>query len=106
MPFQGHQVFKLKQYQLYVVLLTLWGLDFRREYKRLDCIVRKSKELNKDISQITKEDIGDSLHLFEIYSLIPGSKGYHITLLINWICILAGIGLLTFQIQLLLKTIL
>lgn len=106
MPFQGHQVFKLKQYQVYVVLLTLWGLDFRREYKRLDCIVRKSKELNKDIAQITKEDIGDSLHLFEIYSLIPGSKGYHIALLINWICILAGIGLLTFQIQLLLKTIL
>ena len=106
MPFQGHQVFKLKQYQVYVVLLTLWGLDFRREFKRLDCIVRKSKELNKDISQISKEDIYDSLHLFEVFTLIPSSKGYHIALLINWICILAGMGLLMFQIHLLLQTIL
>jgi hypothetical protein len=106
MPFQGHEMFKLKQYQIYVVLMTLWGLDFRREHKRLDFIIRKSKELNKDISHITKEDISDALHLFEIYSLIPGSKGYHIALIINWICCLAGLGLLLFQINLLLQTIL
>ena len=106
MPFQGHEMFKLKQYQVYVVLLTLWGLDFRREHKRLDFIVRKARELNKDVSLITKDDITEALHLFEVFTLIPGSKGYHIALLLNWICCLAGLGLLLFQINLLLKTIL
>lgn len=99
-------MFKLKQYQVYVVLLTLWGLDFRRENKRLDFIVRKARELNKDVSLITKDDITEALHLFEVFTLIPGSKGYHIALLLNWICCLAGLGLLLFQINLLLKTIL
>ena len=106
MPFQGHEIFKLKQYQIYVVLLTCWGLDFRREFKRLDCIVRKAKELKKDISEITSNDISDSLHLFEIFTFIPEAKGYHIALFINWICCLAGLGLLAYQINLLLQTIL
>ncbi|MFM7340132.1 MAG: hypothetical protein ACKO2H_08470, partial [Bacteroidota bacterium] len=73
---------------------------------RLDCIVRKAKELKKDISEITSNDISDSLHLFEIFTFIPGAKGYHIALFINWICCLAGLGLLAFQINLLLQTIL
>ncbi len=106
MPFQGHEAFKLKQYQIYVVLMTLWGLDFRREFKRIDFIARKSHELKKDIMQIDSNDIKDSLHLFEVYTFLPGAKGYHIAVIINWIFCMLGIGLLISQINLLLKTVL
>ena len=106
LPFQGHEAFKLKQYQIYVVLMTLWGLDFRREYKRIEFIARKSHELKKDITSIDSNDIEDSLHLFEVYSFLPGAKGYHIAVIINWIFCLLGIGLLISQINLLLQTVL
>ncbi len=106
LPFQGHEEFKLKQYQIYVVLMTLWGLDFRREFKRIDFIARKSHELKKDIASIDSNDIKDSLHLFEVYSFLPGAKGYHIAVIINWIFCMLGIALLISQINLLLKTVL
>lgn len=106
LPFQGHEAFKLKQYQIYVVLMTLWGLDFRREYKRIEFIARKSHELKKDIVSIDHTDIKDSLHLFEVYSFLPGAKGYHIAVIINWIFCILGIGLLISQINLLLQTVL
>ena len=106
LPFQGHEEFKLKQYQIYVVLMTLWGLDFRREFKRIDFIARKSHELKKDIASIDSNDIKDSLHLFEVYSFLPGAKGYHIAVIINWIFCMLGIALLISQLHLLLKTVL
>jgi len=106
LPFQGHEAFKLKQYQIYVVLLTLWGLDFRREFKRIEFIARTSHTLNKDITQVDSIDINDSMHLFEVYTFLPGAKGYHVAVIINWIFCLLGIGLLLSQINLLLKSVL
>ena len=87
-------------------MLTLWGLDFRREFKRIDVIARKSHELGKDIAHIDSNDIIDSLHLFEVYTFLPSAKGYHIAVIINWIFCILGIGLLLSQINLLLKTVL
>lgn len=106
MPFQGHEAFKLKQYQIYVVLMTLWGLDFRREFKRVDMIARISHALQKDITLVDKDDIAEHIHLFEVYTILPGSKGYHIAVFINWTFCLIGLGLLLFQISLLINTIL
>jgi len=106
LPFQGHEAFKLKQYQIYVVLLTLWGLDFRREFKRIEFIARTSHELKKDIALVDSADIKDSIHLFEVYSFLPGAKGYHIAVIINWIFCMLGCGLLLSQIMLLLKAVL
>jgi hypothetical protein len=106
LPFQGHEAFKLKQYQIYVVLMTLWGLDYMREFKRIDILARTSHSLKKDITLIDKDDIADHLNVFEVYSFLPGAKGYHIAVIINWVFALLGFGMIISQIQLLLQTVL
>ena len=42
-----HELFKLQQYQIYVLLLTLWGLDYKRQLDRITVLSQKSMILHK-----------------------------------------------------------
>ena len=65
-----HDIFKANQYQLYLLLLTLWGYDFRRQAKRLEWLIEFSSSLNKPVRLISNDDVIDAgnLSLFEVFS--------------------------------------
>ncbi len=55
LPFHNaeeHSVFRLHQYQLYVVLLSLWGYDYRREVFRLRLLAAMAARLRCTIPDI------------------------------------------------------
>lgn len=49
--------FTLTQYQLYVVLLTLWGYDYRRQLRRIECILECAMKLQRSPESVTWADI-------------------------------------------------
>ncbi|MBS1537740.1 MAG: hypothetical protein JST20_08340 [Bacteroidetes bacterium] len=90
-----HDTFKANQYQLYLLLLTLWGYDFRRQAKRLEWLIVFSLSIGKPVELITKEDITvtNNLSLFEVFSKHKGSSSsqyFHI--IFTWFLLIASIS--------------
>ena len=44
--------FRLHQYQLYVALLSLWGIQARRDLRRLRCLVIRAAELQSGVGSV------------------------------------------------------
>ncbi|MBI3258016.1 MAG: hypothetical protein HYZ54_00815 [Ignavibacteriae bacterium] len=88
-----HDIFKANQYQLYLLLLTLWGYDFRRQSKRLEWLIEFSKD-RKSISEITKEDVtlAGKLSLFEVFTKYKGSSAQYFHIIFTWFLLIASVG--------------
>lgn len=81
-----HDIFKANQYQLYLMLLTLWGYDFRRQAKRLEWLVDFSASLGVPINKVSKEDIiaAGKLSLFEVFTKYKGSSAQYFHIIFTW----------------------
>jgi len=96
--------FKTQQYQLYLVLLTLWGIDLKRHSKRLAFLLRLSALQNKRWYELSAEELRQSqhLHLFELLWKLPDNPNRRIWhLLLPYGLILLAVVLLVLQFLLL-----
>ena len=79
-----HELFKLQQYQIYVLLLTLWGLDYKRQLDRITVLSQKAMILHKNIIDIQSSDIPEEIQKFEVLWFKKNTHGKHISWLITW----------------------
>ncbi len=65
--------FKVQQYQLYLILLTLWGVDLKRHSKRLAFLLRLSARKGKRWYELGAEELRESgrMNLFEVIWKLP-----------------------------------
>jgi hypothetical protein len=70
--------FTLTQYQLYVVLLTLWGYDYRRQLRRVECILECATKLQRLPENVTWEDIASCgcADRFDVLRRHPKSRAW------------------------------
>jgi hypothetical protein len=90
-------LFKSNQYQLYLVLMTLWGYDYRRESRRLAAIATVSSTLQKPVDQLNIHDLDKDLHLFEILRLKPKAGRRHFAIWLNNGLLLVSAGMIIRQ---------
>ncbi len=65
----------------YFVLLTLWGMEYLRETRRLKAVIRVANQLDKPPVAVEFSSLGSSKHSFGI--LIPIQKRVTVPLLVN-----------------------
>lgn len=96
--------FRLDQYQIYLVLLTLWGYQAKREARRMKAIIDVSESLSKPADAVTLEELSAAggLRYFGVFqriskqqSLFPvmlsiGLVGVFIALLCKQLILLVG----------------
>lgn len=87
MTAEKHALFKANQYQLYLILLTLWGYDFRRQVKRLEWIMTVSSTLRKPVMAMTQDDIHEprGLSMMEVFTKLPGSSAQYFHIAFTWL---------------------
>lgn len=94
-----HNSFRNGQYQVYTVLLTLWGYDYRRQSLRLNSLILLSTTLGKLPDALTVADIrqADKIHLFEIFTKhsLSTRKYFHIGFI--WLLLSVAVALLVKQ---------
>ncbi len=83
---ENHDIFRCGQYELYTIMLTLWGYDFRRRSVRFAWLLEASAALGKLPSAITPDDArtANKLHLFEIFSKLPKSNHKYFHIIFTW----------------------
>lgn len=60
------------QTMIYFVLLTLWGMEYMREVRRLKGLIRRSHELGVAVSEVTLEHIRPMAASFAVlYPIAP-----------------------------------
>lgn len=84
---EHHDAFRYGQYQLYTVLLTLWGYAYRRQSARFETLVGISGTLGKMPAALTADDIRNSgkLHLFEVMTKYRGARRLYHHILCIWL---------------------
>ncbi len=96
--------FKVQQYQLYLVLLTLWGIDLKRHSKRLAFLLRFSAVQGKRWYEVSAEELQKTqkMNLFELLWKLPDNPNRRIWhLLLPHSLILLTMVLLVLQFRLL-----
>ncbi len=90
---EKHALFKANQYQLYLILLTLWGYDFRRQVKRLEWIINLTGKINKPVSAITYDDIQseNGLSMMEVFTKHPGSSAQYFHIVFTWLLFVSAV---------------
>ncbi|MBL7999150.1 MAG: hypothetical protein JNL32_10985 [Candidatus Kapabacteria bacterium] len=100
LPEDRLQQFTSQQYQLYLVLLTLWGYDYRRSMQRMESVIAAaSRRLLTPIDVSTEMlDEDSALHTFSIFSPLGTEK--------KWFSVVFTIALIVAASALLLRQIL
>jgi len=93
------QMFALGQYQLYLILLTLWGYDYKRESGRLKILNKISNESNCKTNEITVHQIQEysAGKLFTVLTKQEGAGGWF-TLVLIWGLLIISVFLVVKQI--------
>lgn len=74
-------LFRVNQYQIYLILLTLWGFELKMQEKRLSFLLNLASTLGKKWYQMTEHDIQQAgkMQLFNVfYMRFRGKKNIHI----------------------------
>ena len=100
---EKHAIFKANQYQLYLILLTLWGYDFRRQVKRLEWILQLTGKINKPASALSYSDIqtANGLSLMEVFGKHPGSSAQYFHVIFTWMLFVIAVVQIIRQMMLL-----
>lgn len=96
--------FRLDQYQIYLVLLTLWGYQAKREAKRYRSLFRVATELGKEVTGVTLEEIVQSSSRGDFDVLRRRSKGSWLPVLFSWLLLVLFVLLFMKQMYLLFGT--
>lgn len=93
--------FRLDQYQIYLVLLTLWGYQAKREAKRFAVLMRLSTESDIAVASVTSERIDESGDLGAFDVFVRRSNGSWFPVVFTWFLLGAFLLLLVKQMYLL-----
>lgn len=93
--------FRLDQYQIYLVLLTLWGYQAKREAKRLSVLMRLSTENEVSVASVTREHLEHSRDLDAFDVFVRRSNGSWFPVVFTWFLLGAFLLLLVKQMYLL-----
>lgn len=90
----------LVQYQLYLILLTLWGYDYRRQLKRAECILALAQNASVPPSQVQWEHVvtNGAASLFDVLRRRHESRSWF-PLVFTWGLLLSGYAWLVRQIS-------
>ncbi|MBX7153822.1 MAG: hypothetical protein K1X91_02585 [Bacteriodetes bacterium] len=93
------QAFVIGQYQLYLVLLTLWGYDYKRETGRYKALQSMCKSLNTQAENISTQDIhqANAERYFVVLTKRTDTKGGWFTIIFTWTLTVAAVVLITRQ---------
>ena len=81
--------FRINQYQIYLILLTLWGFELKMQEKRLSFLLNLSSSLGRKWYHITPQDVNAAgkMYLFDLFS--PRSKhGHYLHIGFVWLLII------------------
>lgn len=69
-PEEKLMVFKINQYQIYLILLTLWGFELKMQEKRIAVLLNLASALGKKWYRITRQDIlaAGKMYLFDLFT--------------------------------------
>lgn len=93
--------FRLDQYQIYLVLLTVWGYQAKREVKRHAVIADLSTKLGLDVGSVTREHLADAGVLGTFDILLSRNRTSRFPVMFTWLLFLAYLLLLAKQMYLL-----
>jgi hypothetical protein len=87
---QERQLFSTTQYQLYLLLLTLWGYDYRRQMRRAEYVLQLAVSQAVAPQNIGWDDVlsGGRVSLFDVLRRRRGSRGWF-AVVFTW-CLLVG----------------
>ncbi|MBK9249442.1 MAG: hypothetical protein IPM69_15335 [Ignavibacteria bacterium] len=90
---EKHAEFKANQYQLYLILLTLWGYDFRRQVKRLEWIIEIAQMMSIPLSSLTVQHIlsSNGMSKMEVFFKFPGSSAQYFHIFFTWILLFSAV---------------
>lgn len=72
------------QTMIYFILLSLWGVEYLRESRRLKRVIARSEELGVAVSRISTDDLSPSLGTFAIlHPIAPSSMSAWIFPILN-----------------------
>lgn len=96
---ENHYIFRYGQYELYTIMLTLWGYDYRRRAVRSAWLLEASASLGKLPSAITPDDVrtANKLHLFEIFAKKNNSNRKYFHIVFTWGLFFASAAMFTRQ---------
>lgn len=79
-------LFRVNQYQIYLILLTLWGFELKMQEKRLSFLLNLAGSLGKKWYQITEKDIVEAgkASLFTVFKK-PRGKGNNLHVYFIWL---------------------
>ncbi|HBB26353.1 MAG TPA: hypothetical protein DCZ59_08825 [Bacteroidetes bacterium] len=67
--------FRSGQTMIYFILLSLWGIEYLRETRRLKLLIRRSEELDVRVSKVELNDLSPKTGSFAILHPVgPGSS--------------------------------
>ncbi|MFN4909524.1 MAG: hypothetical protein ACK47W_08670 [Bacteroidota bacterium] len=66
--------FRSGQTMIYFILLSLWGIEYLRETRRLKLLIRRSEELDVCVSRVTLSDLHPKIGGFAILRPIGASS--------------------------------
>ena len=105
-PFSNQETlfhFTAQQYQLYLLLLTVWGYNYKREVSRMQVLMRLSDTLDIPTHEVQSSAIGDAheLHRFDVLTKVT-NDGKWFAVLFTWTLLLLSIAQIVRQLMLLL----
>ncbi len=73
-----HLHFRLHQYQLYVLLLSLWGYQFRRDVRRLKLLIALASESHCNVEDVTYDAVcgHPDAKVFDVFDRRSPSSGW------------------------------
>lgn len=81
--------FKINQYQIYLILLTLWGFELKCQEKRISYILNLSTSLNKQWYHLSQDDFirDGNTHLLEVLTKKYPENRKYMHLAFTWFLI-------------------
>jgi hypothetical protein len=95
MPAEQHAAFRSGQSVIYFILLSLWGIDYLREAKRLAFLIRTANEKGCAPNEVVASDIGSHRRMFAVVPWFDGSV--HILSLGMWLALTVALILVSIQ---------
>lgn len=94
LPVNVHEALRAGQTFIYFVLLTLWGLDYMREQRRLTLVIAAANSRGVAPEHVTLDDVASRAGLFTM--MTPRGKGsgmimplfFVVGMIVGWILII------------------
>jgi hypothetical protein len=95
LPIETHETLRSGQSVIYFILLSLWGIDYLREAKRLRIIIEIANERQCPPNDVTSQDIAAKHRSFAVTPWTNGS--FHPLAAAMWLMVVVALVLIAKQ---------